>query len=155
MKQIAVYLAAMTTGKEKEILCTMSGVIGAIASGWFGGWDESIKTLIIFMAVDYITGLVVGGVFKKSTKTETGALESKAGWKGLCRKCGTLILVLVACRVDVATKTTYVRDAVVIGFVVNEAISITENIGLMGVPLPAALTKAIDVLQAKAEKGAE
>ena len=103
------------------------------------------------MAFDYITGLIVAGVFKNSNKTETGALESYAGFKGLCRKGVTLLIVLVACRLDIVIGTTYIKDAVVIAFVANETISIIENAGLMGVPIPEVLKKAIDVLNDKTE----
>ena len=108
-------------------------------------------TLIIFMVVDYITGLIVAGVFKNSTKTESGALESRAGWKGLCRKGVTLLIVLVSYRLDILIGTSYIRDAVIIGFCANEAISIIENAGLMGIPLPAVISKAIDLLTKKSE----
>ena len=94
---------------------------------------------------------MVAGVFHKSNKTENGALESRAGWKGLCRKGMTLLFVLIAYRLDLALGTTYIRDAVVIGFMANELISIVENAGLMGVPLPAVITKAIEVLVKKAQ----
>lgn len=104
------------------------------------------------MIIDYISGIIVAGVFKNSTKTSTGALESKAGWKGLCRKGMTLLFVLVAHRLDLAIGCSYIRDAVVIGFMANELISIVENSGLMGLPLPAVITKAIDILKQKADK---
>jgi toxin secretion/phage lysis holin len=103
------------------------------------------------MAVDYVTGLIVAGVFQNSNKTENGALESKAGWKGLCRKGTTLLIVLVACRLDLMLGSNYIRDAVIIGFVFNESISILENVGLMGVDLPPVLVKAIDILKNKTE----
>ena len=64
---------------------------GSALASLFGGWDAALKTLIIFMAIDYITGLIVAGVFKTSEKTENGALESRAGWKGLCRTGVTLL----------------------------------------------------------------
>lgn len=137
----------------KELICTAAGVVGAAISTAFGGWDAGIKTLIIFMAIDYITGLIVAGVFKQSTKTKTGTLESKAGWKGLCRKCATLALVLVAYRLDLVIGTNYIRDAVIIAFIANETISIVENAGLMGVPMPPVIIKAIDILETKAEGG--
>jgi len=76
-------------------------------------------------------------------------LESKAGWKGLCKKGMTLLFVLIAYRLDIAIGTSYIRDAVIIGFMANELISIVENAGLMGLPLPAIINKAIDVLQSK------
>lgn len=62
------------------------GIIGATITSLFGGWDTALSTLLIFMAIDYVTGLIVTGVFKKSPKTETGALESRVGYKGLFRK---------------------------------------------------------------------
>lgn len=74
----------------KETICTITGIVGSFITGMFGGWSAAMTTLLIFMAVDYISGLAVAGIFKKSTKTDSGALESRAGWKGLCRKCMTL-----------------------------------------------------------------
>ena len=133
----------------KEVICIVFGAIGSAIATAFGGWDAGLVTLVIFMTLDYISGLVVAGVFKKSTKTETGALESKAGWKGLCKKCMTLIFVLVAYRLDIVIGTNYIRDAVIIAFIANELISLVENAGLMGVPMPDVITKAIDILQKK------
>lgn len=128
------------------------GIVGSFVASLFGGWDSALTTLLIFMGVDYITGLIVAGVFHNSGKSESGALESRAGWKGLCRKGMTLLMVLIACRLDLVMGTSFVRDAVVIAYIVNECISIIENAGLMGLPIPAALTKAIDVLKQKSEK---
>jgi toxin secretion/phage lysis holin len=135
----------------KEGICTVIGVIGSSIAALFGGWDAALVTLIIFMGIDYLTGLIVAGVFHNSTKTENGALESKAGWKGLCRKGVTLLIVLVACRLDLIMGSTFIRDAVIIAFIANETISIIENAGLMGVPIPSVIVKAIDVLTKKAE----
>lgn len=134
----------------KEGLCTGIGVVGGFIASLFGGWDAALITLLMFMIIDYVSGLIVAGVFHNSNKTETGTLESKAGWKGLCRKCMTLLFVLIAYRLDLALGVTYIRDAVIIGFMANELISIVENAGLMGLPLPAVITKAIDVLTKKA-----
>ncbi|WAJ24062.1 phage holin family protein [Lacrimispora xylanolytica] len=134
----------------KNVLCTTAGVVGSFIASLFGGWDTGIATLLLFMGIDFFSGLAVAGIFKNSTKTETGALESRAGFKGLCRKCMILLFVLIAYRLDLAIGTNYIRDAVIIGFIANELISITENAGLMGIPLPGVLTKAIDVLKKKA-----
>lgn len=137
--------------KMKDSICTVIGLIGGTIAALFGGWDTALQTLVIFMAIDYITGLVVAGVFHASPKTKTGALESKAGWKGLIRKGETLLIVLVACQLDAVIGGSFVRDAAIIGFSANEAISIVENAGLMGLPIPAAITKAIDILKQRAE----
>ena len=136
----------------KGKLCTMTGIIGSIIASWFGGWDTGLATLVVFMAIDYVSGLVVAGVFHNSTKTENGALESRAGWKGLCRKGMTLLFVLIAYRLDLSMQTTYIRDTVVIGFMANELISIVENAGLMGLPLPGVITRAIEILAKKSEE---
>lgn len=125
------------------------GVVGGFIASLFGGWDAALTTLVIFMGIDYVTGLIVAGVFHNSGKTESGALESRAGWKGLCRKGMTLLIVLIACRLDLIMNTNFVRDAVVIGYIANETISIVENAGLMGLPIPSAITKAIEVLTKK------
>lgn len=135
----------------KRIVCTTIGAVGSGIAALFGGWDTGLVSLLIFMALDYASGLVVAGVFHKSNKTDTGSLESKAGWKGLCRKCMTLVFVLVAYRLDLVIGTNYIRDAVIIAFLANELISLVENAGLMGIPLPAVITKAIDILQKKSE----
>lgn len=135
----------------KDEFCVIVGALGGAVASFFGGWDAALQTLVIFMAIDYITGLIVAGVFHKSPKSTSGALESRAGWKGLCRKGETLLIVLVACRLDAVMGTSLVRDAVVIGFICNETISIIENAGLMGLPIPAAITKAVDVLKQRSE----
>lgn len=135
----------------KQTLCAIWGLIGSAIASLFGGWDAGLATLLIFMAIDYVSGLIVAGVFHTSNKTNSGSLESRAGFKGLCRKGMTLLFVLVAYRLDLVIGTNYIRDAVIIAFIANETISLVENAGLMGLPLPAVITKAIDVLQKKVE----
>ena len=139
----------------KNILSTYIGILGSIIASLLGGWDMALQTLIIFMTIDYITGLMVAGIFNKSTKTKHGALESVAGWKGLCRKGVALLIVLIACRLDLLTGANLIRDAVVIAYCTNEAISIIENAGLMGVPIPTRLTKAIEALKSKEDDNNE
>ena len=133
----------------KNELLTVLGVIGGAITSLFGGWDSALTTLLIFMAADYVTGLIVAGVFHKSKKTETGALQSHAGWVGICKKGVILLIVLIAYRLDLTIGSTFIRDAVIIAFIGNELISIVENAGLMGVPIPSAITKAIDILKNK------
>ena len=128
------------------------GLIGGAIASLYGGWDAALQTLIICMAVDYITGLIVAGVFHASPKTKTGTLESRAGWKGLCRKGMSLLIVLVACQLDAVMGSSFVRDAVVIGFIANETLSIIENAGLMGVPIPKVLARAVDILKQRSEE---
>ena len=135
----------------KESICFGVGVVGSAIASLFGGWDAALVTLLIFMGIDYLTGLIVAGVFHQSPKSDGGALESRAGWKGLCRKGMTLLVELVACRLDLIMGSNFIRDATFIAFIANETISIIENAGLMGAPIPGVLVKAIEVLKQKAD----
>lgn len=139
----------------KNAIIATIGALGGVVASIFGGWTASLTTLMIFMGVDYLTGLIVAGVFHQSPKTASGALESRAGFKGLIRKGMILLLVLVGYRLDLAIGATYIRDAICIAFIVNELVSIVENAGLMGIPIPSAITKAIDVLEQKTVDGLE
>ena len=133
----------------KQSLCTITGILGAGLAWAFGGWDTALIALLTCMGADYVSGSVVALVFHKSTKTETGAYNSAYGIKGLCKKGLTLLFVLVAVQIDRVLGVDYVRDAVCIGFCTNEVISIIENLGHAGIPMPAIVTKALEQLQNK------
>ena len=138
--------------ETKAAVMTGAGVIGGMISQAFGGWDAALITLLLFMAVDYLSGLIVAGVFQASDKSASGSLSSVACWQGLLKKGMTLIIVLVAARLDIVLGTAFVRDAVVIAYIVNETISIIENAGLMGLPVPDIIMQAIEQLQGKEQK---
>lgn len=142
----------MNISTVKIYFCTIIGVIGTFISKLFGGWTEDMVTLVIFMSVDFIMGLVVAGVFHKSTKSKTGALNSHAGWLGLCKKGMALVFILIAHRLDMLLELDYIRTATIIGFIVNEMLSIIENAGLIGLPLPEVLVKAIEILKHKGDE---
>ena len=127
----------------------LSGVacVGAAIASLLGGWTGAMTTLVILMLIDYVTGIIVAGVFHASPKSSGGALSSAVGFKGICRKFVILLIVVVACRVDLLLDTSIIRDATCIGFCANELVSITENAGLMGIPLPRKLVEAIEVLR--------
>lgn len=136
-------------------VCSILGILGGAIAALFGGWSSSLTTLVIFMAIDYLTGLLVAGVFHASNKTNGGALESRAGFKGLIRKGMMLLVVLVACRLDIVIQSNFIRDACIVGFITNETISIVENAGLMGIPIPPVIVRAIEVLKQKTDKESE
>ena len=136
----------------KGIFCGAIGVAGGVIINLLGGWDNALAALFICIIMDYLTGLAVAGVFKKSPKTKNGALESRAGLKGLTRKIVMLFFVGAAHTLDILIGTDYIRYTVIIGFICNELISLIENAGLMGVPIPKVLTKAIDVLKNEEDK---
>ena len=139
----------------KGTIVTVIGMAGGFIANLLGGWTSDMVTLAIFMGIDFITGLLLAAVFKNSTKSESGALNSKAGWNGLCKKCVTFLFVIIAHRLDIALGINYIRTAAIIGFIANEAISIVENAGMMGIPLPKVITKAIEVLKEKSEEDSE
>lgn len=131
----------------KDTISAAIGFAAGICSWLMGGFDTPVLALVICMAVDYATGLIVAGVFHLSPKTAGGGLDSQAGWRGLARKCVTLLLVVVANLADVLLGQCCIRDAVVIGFCANECLSILENAGLMGIRIPEALTVALEKLE--------
>ena len=139
----------------KQGFFAVTAAVGGFICQLFGGWDSAMATLVIFMAIDYVMGVTVAGVFHSSPKSIGGTLESRAGWKGLCKKGMTLAVVLIAYRLDLALGLNFIRNAVIIGFMANELISVVENAGLMGVPLPVVINKAIDILTTKANTDGE
>jgi toxin secretion/phage lysis holin len=141
---------AATFKAAKFNLCATIGVIGGIISYLFGGWTEGMKTLLVLMTIDYLTGWIVAAVFKQSKKTESGGLSSNIGWKGLFKKVAEWMLIVAMHGADMLLGFDYLRDLCIIGFALNELISIAENVGLMGIPLPPVVSKAIDILNSKA-----
>ena len=139
----------------KNAVCAGCGVVLSALAQLFGGWDAALGALLVFMAADYITGMTAAAVFHRSKKTEDGTLESRAGWKGLVRKGITLAVVLAAARLDAVVGSDFIRDAAVIGFTANEGLSILENAGLMGVPIPRAVVSALHVLRDRADMAGE
>ena len=133
----------------KQTFCTLFGLLGSALCWAFGGWDSALLALVICMSVDYISGSLVALVFHNSRKSETGAYNSAYGLKGLCKKGLMLLFVIVAVQADNLLGSDYVRDAVCIGFCTNEILSIVENLGLAGVPMPQAVVKALEQLQTK------
>lgn len=139
----------------KNMILAVVAAIGSMITNALGGWDVSLQVLIGCMAADYITGWLVAAVWKKSNKSATGALDSRAGWKGLCRKGAVFVLVWVAQMLDTALGVAYVRAAVCWFFIGNEGLSLLENIGLMGVPFPPFLKNALEALRDKGGNGGD
>lgn len=133
----------------KESICTFFGLLGAGIAAAFGGWDAALMALTVCICVDYLSGSIVALVFHKSSKSESGAYNSAYGLKGLCKKGLMLLFVLVAVQIDRLMGADYVRDAVCIGFCTNEVLSIVENLGLAGIPMPQAVIRALEQLQKK------
>lgn len=137
--------------KWRALFCGTAGAAGSLLTSLFGGWSSDLSTLVICMAVDFLTGLIAAWMCK-SEKTDSGGLSSAVGFKGIAKKVMILLLVLIAHRIDLVLGISYIKTAATIAFIVNETISIVENAGLIGVPMPAIFKKAIDLLKGKAEE---
>ena len=136
----------------KALILLAFAVSGGAIASFLGGFDILLQTLLIFMTIDYITGLLVAGVFKKSKKTVMGALESYWVLKGVIKKFMQLLMVVVAHQLDDIIGVDFIRHAVTIAFISSELLSIIENMGLMGIPIPQALRNAIEILNKNEEK---
>ena len=134
----------------KQVILTVAGVIGA-SLGWFlGPIDAIFIALLVSSVVDYITGIVcaINGV---SEKTEGHGLSSQVGYKGILKKVVLFLVVGLLHFVEAGTGIP-VRDAAVLAFLANELISIIENCGLLGIPMPQKVKDVIEVLQNDSDK---
>ena len=137
----------------KNVVLGGLAVMGSLVANQLGGWDAALKVLVAMMAADYITGVLVAALWQRSNKSESGALDSKAGFKGLCKKGMILLLVWLGVLLDEAMGVAYTRTAVVLFFIGNEGLSLLENLGLMGVPFPATFKNMLEALQKKGDDG--
>ncbi len=134
------------------LLAVFASAGGAVLSA-FGGADVWLSALACTMGADYLTGMLLALVWKRSPKTENGAASSQAGLKGLFKKSAMLLTVLVAHQLDLAFGLNYLRGAVIMAFLANELLSLAENLGLMGIPWPSVMQNAIELLTAKEDTG--
>lgn len=138
----------------KSFIVTATGaVLGALIS-LAGGWDTALQALVVFMILDYLTGVIVAAVFHASNKTKSGKLSSVAGLKGIAKKVLMLFMVVAGQYADVVLGIDYFRTAVIIALIANELISLIENAGLAGIEVPI-LSKAVDALKAMDDKNNE
>lgn len=138
------------SGKTLTVLT--SGAVGVALTRIFGEWNDSLLALLILMAIDFATGLIVAGLFQKSSKTFSGGLSSRECVKGIAKKVCELLLVAAAYQGDKLLGVDYARTFVIWGLCAAEIISIMENAGAMDI-LPASVQnvfkKIIDVLNKK------
>ncbi|WP_130068190.1 phage holin family protein [Bacillus albus] len=119
---------------------------GGFCGYFFGSWDTVLKVLITIAVIDYIVGVIAAGY--------NGQLKSKVGFKGITKKFVLFLLVGVAVQLDtVMDSNSLIREATIFFFISNELLSILENAGRMGIPLPSVLTNAVEILRGKSKKG--
>ena len=133
----------------KASIIASSGVIGIFITQLFGEWNNALFALVVLMAIDFVTGLTVAGIFQKSTKTFSGGLSSRVCAMGIAKKVGTLLLVAVANQADVLLQVDYLRTAVICALCASEILSIIENAGAMEIlpePVQRIFRRVIDAL---------
>lgn len=133
----------------KTAVSSLVGFIGGFVTFIIGDITPNLLTLMLLMLIDLLTGFITACVFKNSAKTESGSLSSREMLKGICRKAGMILLVCLGYQMDKVLATDYVKATVIIALIVEESLSVVENLGLMGLPIPDIIKKSIDVLNQK------
>lgn len=133
----------------KQIVSAMQYVFAGIGGfmGWFlGGFDGFLYALIVFVVIDYITGLMAAFFQKK--------LSSEVGFKGICKKVAVFCLVGIGHIIDahVIGSGSAIRTAVIFFYISNEGISIIENAAVIGLPVPRKLIEVLEQLQDEEEE---
>jgi len=128
----------------KDIFRYIVAIGGSLVTYLFGGWSTVIQILVAFVVIDYVTGVLAAAI--------SGKLNSNIGLKGIAKKVGVFVIVAVANLVDKALGDAHVfRDATIFFYLANELLSVIENVGRFGLPMPEVLQKAIEVLKGKGE----
>ena len=130
--------------KIKYILCFVSSIVVDA----LGGWDIWLTALITTICLDILTG-IIKSLLMKSNKTLSGGLNSKSMFEGAIKRIFGLLLVALAAVLDtiISPDATYIRVMVVSYYIANESLSILENIGACGIPLPQFLYSILDSLK--------
>lgn len=133
--------------KLKSIVSMVIGTIGSLLINLIGKPTDDLIILIILMIIDLIVGFLVSAIWQKSTKTDSGKLSSTVMFKGITKKFFTLVIVVIAFQLDKLLVMNVIRHIVIIAFIVEEVLSITEIIAITGIKIPTIITKALDVLE--------
>lgn len=122
-----------------------AAVFGGLTSFLFGGWSSLLSALVLFVVIDYVTGMLAA--------SKEGKLSSQVGRWGIVRKVAIFLVVAVAYHIDrVLGDGTVIRDAVICFYLANELLSILENAGRLGLPVPSFIRQAAEVLREKANR---
>lgn len=130
----------------KDAACAVLAGIGAWIAQIYGGWTQAMTALVVFIIADVATGLLCG-MAKKSPNTEGGGLSSKVMREGAAKKVEIFFILLIAAWLDIAMHVTIWKDAACIYYIAEEGLSILENAGALGLPIPDKLKNAIEALK--------
>lgn len=135
--------------KVKYYFSTVCGIVSGGIVAALGGFDDILNALFVCMVIDLLLG-VLCGIEGVSEKSKGGHITSSAFVKGLFKKITELCVVALGVQLDVVLGTEFVRSAAICGFICSEIISLFENSGKLGVPMPDVIKKALDTLNTKA-----
>lgn len=139
--------------KVKNIVSVTTGAIGSLLINLIGKPTDDLIILIVLMIIDLVVGFLISAIWQKSTKTDSGKLSSGVMFKGIIKKFFTLVIVVIACQLDILLAMNVIRHIVIIALVVEEILSITENIAITGIKIPTIITRALDVLEKEVKNG--
>lgn len=140
--------------KVTDWIVGAAAAVAGFVTGIYGGWTQGTQVLVILMVIDYILGCACG-LWGKSPKTESGHFLSQVAFKGLLKKAVEMLVILVAVQLDkaIGVKTgndvNMFRTAAEFFYIATEGLSIVENAGLLGVPIPKGIKNALEALRDK------
>ena len=130
---------------KEDIFCAVFASFGTFLIYLFGGFDVAMQSLLIAIVLDYVSGLI------KAYNNKV--FSSKIGFRGIVKKLGVLVLVMIAVVVDRITgESGAIRTLIIYYFVANEGLSIIENLGEAGLPIPKVLKNALKNLKKENDK---
>lgn len=125
----------------------MAALVGGVITAALGGWDMMLQVLILFIVLDYVTGLIAAWYERQ--------LDSRTGFRGITKKVLIFVPVTIAYALDQAIGQDILRSLAICFYVANEGLSILENLGRASVPIPAPLKSALEQLKEKADEKAD
>lgn len=132
---------------DKTIPSFIVAGIGGILTSLIGGWDQILQILAIFMVADYLTGISKGA--------KNGELQSAKGYKGLLKKCGIFVAIIIAYQMDLITNVNppIFRSMAICFYAGNEGLSVVENLAELGVPIPDFMKNVLINIKDKNDSG--
>lgn len=119
--------------------------VGAAITAALGGWDLALRVLVAFVVIDYVTGVIAAWYERR--------LDSQVGMRGIAKKILLFVPVALAHWLDQLVGGTVLRSLAIWFYIANEGLSVTENLGRAGIPIPAVLMQALAQLRQKGDTG--
>ena len=120
-------------------------LVGGLLTSLLGGWDMALKVLVLFVVLDYATGLVAAYGEQN--------LNSRVGFRGIAKKILLFVPIAVAYWLDMLLGQEILRSLAIFFYIANEGLSMMENLGRAGVPFPEQIQEALEQLKGDGERG--